>query len=30
MEASERLDEKHAANPLPGAPTVGVFCISKI
>jgi hypothetical protein len=29
-EPSERLLEKHAAIPLFGVPTVGVFCIGKI
>jgi hypothetical protein len=29
-ELSEHLEEKHATNPLPGAPTVSVFCIGKI
>jgi hypothetical protein len=30
MEPLEHLDEKHAANPLPNAPTIGIFCTGKI
>jgi hypothetical protein len=29
-EPSERLEEKHAANPLRGTPTVGAFGTGKI
>jgi hypothetical protein len=28
-EPSECLEEKHAANPLPGTPIDGVFCTGK-